>query len=77
MYKPNKKIKKVRIDYRRMSEAENQRAEYGVTAITIHKAAELLAMAAENVFPNGNYSDYEVAVWEEFCRVIRAEGLID
>lgn len=74
MYKPNKKIKKVRIDYRRMSEAENHRAEYGVTAITVHKGAELLAMAMENITPDGSYSDYEVAVWEEFSRVLRAEA---
>lgn len=76
MYKPNKKIKNTNIDYRRMSEAENHRAEYGVTAITVQKAEELLAMAAENITPDGSYSDYEVSVWETFLAVLRAENMI-
>ena len=75
VYKPNKKIKNINIDYPRMNEAENRRAEYGVTAITANKAEELLAMAAEGVTPDGSYSDYEVSVWEVFTRVLREEGL--
>ena len=76
MYKPNKKIKNININYSRMNEAEAQRAEYGVTAITAQKAEELLAMAAENITPGGSYSDYEVSVWETFRAVLRAENMI-
>lgn len=80
MYKPNNKIKNVNIDYRLMEFRETDKehpAKFGVTAVSLHKVEELLAMAAENIVPDGNYSDFECCVWESMRKVLYAESLID
>ena len=76
-----RKVKNVKIDYARMQEVHEDldterygRLQLGVNCVELHKAGELLAMAMENIYPDGSYSDYECCVWEEFRRVIRAEN---
>lgn len=76
MYKANTKIKNVHIEYMNMERAETQKADYGVTAISEYKAEELLAMAIENICPDGSYSDFECSVWQTFRNVLRKENLI-
>lgn len=75
------KIRNVTIDYNRMAEIEEhffceqggERLQLGANCIELHKAGELLAMACEDIVPDGAFSDYECCVWEEFRRVLRCE----
>lgn len=75
------KIKNVSVDYARMVDdvhemLQHERLQLGSNCIELHKAGELLAMACEDIVPNGTFSDYECVVWEEFRRVLRHEQMI-
>ena len=79
MYRPNQRIKHAKIDYFMMEHRETDAehpARFGVTAVCMERAGELLAMAIEDVAPDGTYSDFECCVWSEFRRVLSAECLI-
>ena len=80
-YKQNCRIKNFKVDYNRMDICENRltedpllKADYGVTAIGLNKAQELLAMVCEDIYSDGNYSDFECCVWSALKRVLIAEG---
>ena len=79
-YYKNPKIKNYNVDARmRYFEALNKEfgLEYGMNCFSVQSIEEILAMACENIVPNGHYSDGECTLWEAMRRVLRHEKMID
>lgn len=53
-----------------VSTGEYEDLQTGYNCIAGNRAIELLKMAMEGKIPNGNYSDYEIAVWSKMKAVI-------
>lgn len=53
-----------------VSTGEYEDLQTGYNCITVNRAIELLKMAMEDKIPDGNYSDYEMAVWSKMRTVI-------
>lgn len=53
-----------------VSIGEYEDLQTGYNCITGSRAIELLKMAMEDKIPDGNYSDYEIAVWSKMRTVI-------
>lgn len=73
----NNKIKGYKVDYDLIRREENlsynERIDFRVNALSIERACELFAMAAEDICPDSHYSDFECNVWSAFKRVISSE----
>lgn len=61
-------------DYR-VDEKGNDLELY-INCLDVVAVRELLSMAINDVAPNGDYSDYEVAVYEAMRRVLRWNNVI-
>ena len=73
----NDKIKNVHIDYARMERERDgfiHDDDYNYY-FSFEKIRELLAMASEDIIPNGHYSDAECDVWSAMHSVLCNEGL--
>ena len=72
----NKKIRNVNIDYMRMANASEhyiiQDNEY---FFPYEKIRELLAMACEDIYPDGGYGDAECCLWGDMREILRKENL--
>lgn len=53
-----------------VSTGEYEDLQTGYNCITGNRAIELLKMAMEDKIPDGNYSDYEIAVWSKMKAMI-------
>lgn len=53
-----------------VSTGEYEDLQTGYNCITENRVIELLKMAMEDKIPDGNYSDYEIAVWSKMRTVI-------
>lgn len=71
----NKKIKNVQIDYTKMVNSPEYVIKGYETFFSFEKVRELLAMACEDIYPDGHYGDVECCLWEEMRRILRKENL--
>ena len=69
----NDKIKNVDINYYEMGEQYVIRGDRYY--FSYEKVKELLAMACEDIYPNGYYGDVECCLWGEMRRILCKEGL--
>ena len=76
MYK-NSKIKNVQIDYVKMANTPEYVIRGGEVYFGPEKVRELLAMACEDVWPNGNYGDAECCLWGMIREVLCKENFKD
>ena len=71
----NKKIKNVKIEYSKMV----GKPEYIIVGselyFSVEKVRELLAMACEDIYPNGHYGDNECCLWENMRQILCKENL--
>ena len=72
----NENIKNVQIDWIRMANSEELDVKDGEVFFSYEKVRELLAMACEEVYPNGHYGDAECCLWGMMREVLRKENLI-
>lgn len=71
----NKKIKNVKIDYAKMDGSGEYVVKDYAVFFSSEKVRELLAMACEDVWPDGHYGDAECEVWSIMREVLRKENL--
>ena len=72
----NKKIKNVQIDYMKMADME----EHVITGkgyyFSYEKVRELLAMACEDIVPDGSYADVDCCLWSDMREILHKENLL-
>lgn len=75
----NPKIKNFDVDLR-MRDFEEANTRYGLqyrmNCFSLQSVQEILAMACEDIVPNGEYSDSECCLWSAMREVLRAENVI-
>ena len=71
----NKKIKYTQIDSSRMMNKPEYILKGNEYYFAYEKVKELLAMACEDIYPDGHYGDVECCLWEEMRRILCYENL--
>ena len=71
----NKKIKNIEIDTIRMMNKPEYIFKGNEYYFSYEKVRELLAMACENIVPNGHYGDVECCLWSEMKIILCKENL--
>lgn len=71
----NKKIKNVQIDYDKMVNQPEYIIKGNRYYFSYEKVRELLAMACEDIYPNGHYGDVECCLWGDMRRILCKENL--
>ena len=71
----NEKIKNVQIDYGRMINKPEYVIKGNEYYFSYEKVRELVAMACEDIYPNGHYGDVECCLWGEIRRILCKENL--
>ena len=70
----NDKIKNVQIAYDKMVNTAGLIVRGNEYFFSYEKVRELLAMACEDIYPNGHYGDVECCLWGEMRSILRKEG---
>ena len=73
----NDKIKNVKIDYSKMVNTPAYIYRGNQLFFSYEKVKELLAMACEDITPNGHYGDDECCLWSEMRQILCYENLKD
>lgn len=71
----NKKIKNVQIDSSRMMGKPEYILKGNEYYFSYEKVRELLAMACEDIWPDGHYGDIECCLWGEMRHILCYENL--
>ena len=73
----NEQIKNIQIDRSRLVNKPGCIIRGNETYFSYEKVRELLAMACEDIYPNGRYSDTECCMWGDMRSILCYENLKD